>query len=60
MCVRVCLFTGMCPWEYKYLQSPEEGVRFPAVGFTDSCEPLDVGIRNKPWFPARVENVLNH
>lgn len=51
---------GMCSWEYKYLQSPEEVVRFSGVGITDLCEPLDVGIRNKPWSTARVESPLNH
>lgn len=47
MHVHVCPFMGICPWDHKYLQSPEEGIRFPGVGITVLCEPLDVGIRKR-------------
>lgn len=51
---------GLCPWECKCLQNPEEGVRFPGVG-------MQVFVSHWMWvlwtefrYPARVESALHH
>lgn len=39
----VCLSVYMCACGSKYLWGPEEFIRTPVAGVTDSCEPLDIG-----------------
>lgn len=45
----VCVFLWECAWEWRFPQSPGMSVRCPGARVIVSCEPSEVGPRNRIW-----------